>query len=359
MSKNFCIWIVPPNDGRVRKLRLTVGRVVACAGLFFILGASAMLVAGDYVRIQFQKARMYFTLHQLASEREALLDSKEHLESHVKNLEGENSRVLSYEQQIKQRLQELSALIQGSVVGPGFPAADNTAGAAAMDGKSARSSGGESVKDGIGGAEVSCLSPLGCGLPPHLGESASGTADTLRADESGLPASARAMLRNMSFSPLNDRALIAELDRYIDALRNLPLGSPGNGHVNSGFGLRVSPFTSQLSMHEGLDFALSDGSEVVATADGVVSSVEHTPTYGLVIDIQHSDRVVTRFAHLSRAFVKEGDRVCRGEALGLVGSSGRATGPHLHYEVRVDGQPKDPAQFVQLAARLEQIVHEF
>jgi murein DD-endopeptidase MepM/ murein hydrolase activator NlpD len=108
-------------------------------------------------------------------------------------------------------------------------------------------------------------------------------------------------------------------------------------------------------MHEGVDLALPQGSQITSTGDGKVVAVERNATYGLVVDIAHSDRVITRYAHLSKAFVTEGEKVCRGEVIGLVGTSGRSTGPHLHYEILVDGKARNPVPFVQLALDIKNL----
>jgi murein DD-endopeptidase MepM/ murein hydrolase activator NlpD len=116
--------------------------------------------------------------------------------------------------------------------------------------------------------------------------------------------------------------------------------------------LRRSPFTRAMSLHEGIDFGVDAGSQVASTGDGVVADVRFNSTYGLMVDIEHSDRVVTRYAHLAKALVKVGQNISRGDVLGIVGSSGRSTGPHLHYEVRVDDKAQNPMRYIELAKRL-------
>jgi murein DD-endopeptidase MepM/ murein hydrolase activator NlpD len=94
----------------------------------------------------------------------------------------------------------------------------------------------------------------------------------------------------------------------------------------------------------------------MVTADGIVKDVRYHATYGLVVDIEHTPRVVTRYAHLRKSLVKRGAKVARGDAIGLVGSTGRSTGPHLHYEVRIDGEPRNPEDLIALGQRLSQIM---
>jgi len=127
----------------------------------------------------------------------------------------------------------------------------------------------------------------------------------------------------------------------------LPSLMPVNARFNvSGFGQRVDPFTGQWAMHEGIDFLADTGSAIVAAAAGVVVFAGFHPQYGYVVDIDHGNDLVTRYAHTSKIFVKEGDVVQRGLKIAEVGSTGRSTGPHLHFEVRFKGVPQNPARFL-------------
>lgn len=123
----------------------------------------------------------------------------------------------------------------------------------------------------------------------------------------------------------------------------MPVSAPFNA---SGFGMRIDPFTGMQAMHEGIDFLADMGSPVVAAAGGVVIFAGFHPQYGNVVDIDHGNDLLTRYAHLSKLLVKEGDIVQRGHRIGLSGSTGRSTGPHLHFEVRYKGVAQNPARFV-------------
>ena len=127
----------------------------------------------------------------------------------------------------------------------------------------------------------------------------------------------------------------------------LPSMMPVNARFNvSGFGQRVDPFTGQWAMHEGIDFLADMGSPIMAAAAGVVVFAGFHPQYGYAVDIDHGNDLVTRYAHTSKIFVKEGDVVQRGQKIAEVGSTGRSTGPHLHFEVRFKGVPQNPARFL-------------
>ena len=134
------------------------------------------------------------------------------------------------------------------------------------------------------------------------------------------------------------------------------MGTPVEGELTSKFGRRASPFSGRSSFHEGLDISLDNGSKVQVTGDGVVSKVEYDSTYGWLIDVTHTHDITTRYAHLSKVLVKEGRRVRRGDLIAYSGSTGRSTGPHLHYEVRLRGMPKNPMPFLALVDKLHKFL---
>ncbi len=120
-----------------------------------------------------------------------------------------------------------------------------------------------------------------------------------------------------------------------------------DGWYSSNFGYRIDPFTGQNSMHEGIDFPAEIGTPIVAAASGKVVFAEWHPAYGKMLEIDHGNGLVSRYAHTSSLIVKEGDLVVRGQRVATVGSTGRSTGPHLHFEVRLNGVPQNPARFLQ------------
>ena len=120
-----------------------------------------------------------------------------------------------------------------------------------------------------------------------------------------------------------------------------------DGWFSSNFGWRIDPFTGQRAFHEGIDFPAESGTYIVAAATGKVVTAEFHPQYGKIIEIDHGNGLVSRYAHASTFLVKEGDLVIRGQRIATVGSTGRSTGPHLHFEVRLNGVPQNPARFLQ------------
>jgi murein DD-endopeptidase MepM/ murein hydrolase activator NlpD len=140
-------------------------------------------------------------------------------------------------------------------------------------------------------------------------------------------------------SELIERAVRAKL---------LPGSTPlADGAPGSRFGWRVDPFTGRGTMHEGMDFTAPTGTPILAAGAGVVVFAGYHPAYGNQVDVEHGNGLVTRYAHASRLAVKEGDIVRQGQWIADVGSTGRSTGPHLHFEVRVHDEARDPYRFLQ------------
>ncbi len=128
----------------------------------------------------------------------------------------------------------------------------------------------------------------------------------------------------------------------------LPNINPINAAYNSSsFGWRLDPFNGHKAFHEGLDFTADSGTAIYAAAGGIVASAEQTPDYGKIIKIDHGSGLETRYAHASKLFVKAGERVQKGQKIAEVGSTGRSTGPHLHYEIRLAGNPLDPRKYLK------------
>lgn len=129
-------------------------------------------------------------------------------------------------------------------------------------------------------------------------------------------------------------------------LNATPNIKPAKGWVTSRFGRRINPVTGQVAMHAGLDIAAAPGSPVYAPADGVVTFASYDESYGKLVSIDHGYGVTTRFAHNSQVYVHIGQRVSKYDVIAAVGSTGRSTGPHCHYEVRINGTPVDPGNFI-------------
>ena len=140
--------------------------------------------------------------------------------------------------------------------------------------------------------------------------------------------------------------LHALLDDQRSILNSTPSIWPTRGFVSSTFGYRVSPFTSVKKMHEGMDVAAPKGTDVVAPADGVVTFSGVKGAYGNIVVVDHGYGLVTRYGHLSKLLCEPGQHIKRGTTIAKVGNTGRSTGDHLHYEVRIDGVPVNPTRYI-------------
>jgi murein DD-endopeptidase MepM/ murein hydrolase activator NlpD len=163
-----------------------------------------------------------------------------------------------------------------------------------------------------------------------------------------------------SGAPAFDRALarvardVATAERLKALMPFMPLRMPlsGDASVSSPFGYRRDPFLGLPALHPGVDLVQAYGDEIRATGAGRVVHAGPMGGYGIMVEIDHGNGLATRYAHMSEVLVEEGQEVAKGAVLGRIGSSGRSTGPHLHYEVRVDGEPVDPERFLRAGAEL-------
>ena len=157
-------------------------------------------------------------------------------------------------------------------------------------------------------------------------------------------------LDKLNFELTQEEKNIRELYKYYKD-KNIKLSStpsiwPADGWITSPFGYRRDPFTGKRRFHEGLDISNRKGSPVVAPADGIVVFIGRKGGYGNMIAISHGFGITTRYGHLSKILVKLGEQVQRGDIIGEIGNSGRSTGPHLHYEVRINNKPVNPINFI-------------
>jgi len=145
-----------------------------------------------------------------------------------------------------------------------------------------------------------------------------------------------------------------QVDALARTLVAVPVRKPIPGEVDmtSGFGVRVDPFLHGAAMHTGIDLRGDEGEPVRATAAGAVTHAGWNGGYGKMVEIDHGNGLATRYAHLSAVEVQVGDKVRIGQTVGRLGSTGRSTGPHLHYETRVDGEAVDPQKFLRAGLRL-------
>lgn len=145
---------------------------------------------------------------------------------------------------------------------------------------------------------------------------------------------------------VKQQELLRTIREKSDILAATPSIKPTEGWYSSGFGWRTSPFTGKREFHKGVDISAPRGTPILSPAKGRVVYVGKKGGYGLMITIDHGGGTTTRYAHLHGASVKKGDRIGRGDVIAQVGNTGRSTGPHLHYEVRVNGVPVNPRRYI-------------
>lgn len=146
--------------------------------------------------------------------------------------------------------------------------------------------------------------------------------------------------------------LILRTDQYLDTIQDVPLGAPVPGVLTSRFGWRNDPINGKRAYHRGVDIRGRKGSDVKATANGIVKIENYDRRNGRYILVDHGNGFITKYAHMKKSLVKRGDTVARGQVIGLVGSTGRSTGPHVHYEIHYDDKIVNPTRFVRIAKYL-------
>jgi murein DD-endopeptidase MepM/ murein hydrolase activator NlpD len=156
--------------------------------------------------------------------------------------------------------------------------------------------------------------------------------------------------RELNLASVSQEKIFESLYEGLKKQRNLlsstPSIRPTEGWLSSGFGYRISPFTGLREFHKGQDIAGRKGTKIIAPADGIVTFVGRNGLYGKMIKIDHGHGIITRYGHLQKFLKKRGEAVKRGEAIALMGNSGRSTGPHLHYEVFLNGLPVNPQKYI-------------
>lgn len=204
-----------------------------------------------------------------------------------------------------------------------------------------------------------------------LEERVSGLAGVNPGDIKASPGRGGALVSGRPLSVEELQTTLADLDRLTDQkvdlltvmesrlfdqkIRKLmlPTQQPvATGHLGSFFGWRIDPFTGRSALHTGLDFQAETGTPILSAAGGVVVTQEFHPTFGNMVEIDHGNDLITRYAHASRVYVKKGDLIKRGQKIAEVGTTGRSTGPHLHFEVLVQGVPQDPQKFLAAGQNL-------
>ncbi|MDP1568634.1 MAG: M23 family metallopeptidase [Vicinamibacterales bacterium] len=297
-SKRYTILLADRNTGVVR--RLTIGLRPAIAIVSVAMGLPMLIGLGAALKAHAEVAGLYATTSQLEFENANYRATTETLTGQIQGLQAAMDDLgarAALDPQLQVAMDKLPAIVKsramGGALSPGSPLAGST------------TPGVNSPEDTFG---------------------------LLRDLLSGLEARLR-LVRN-------------DVDRRNALAAATPSIWPVHGWLSSGVGTRADPFTGDRDYHPGLDISADRGSPVYATADGTVRHSSYQGAYGNLVIVDHGFGLETRYGHLSAFKVKAGDTVKRGDLVGLVGSTGRATGPHLHYEVRVNDRILNPLQML-------------
>jgi murein DD-endopeptidase MepM/ murein hydrolase activator NlpD len=309
-SKNFTLMIVPEAHAQVRRVQVPRRALYAGGIVVFALLGSLMLLLVHYAYIVGQ----VFEASQLRDQNAVLKQRIAELQTKVDDVDQRLVQLKGFDEKLR-AMTDLRDDERGLAMGP-LPA---------------NPQGGADVPTDIDPFAV----PL-AGDDPAVDQLREALLDSRLV---GLAHEANRELQ--SLSELVDYFSVREV-----MLKSTPSIAPARGLLTSGFGLREDPFTGGHSMHSGLDIATREGAEVIAPASGVVIFAGEKAAYGNCIVVDHGRDINTLYGHLSAILVKPGDKVERGQHIGKVGSTGRSTGPHLHYEVRLNGVPVNPRRFV-------------
>jgi len=169
-------------------------------------------------------------------------------------------------------------------------------------------------------------------------------------DDQGLIQQMRTDIERLQSEAISQEVSLSELEKKLQASKEILIHTPSVwptlGWVTSGFGFRTNPFTGLTQMHEGVDISNRVGTLILAPAEGIISDIGNDLVHGRIVVISHGFGMTSRYSHLSKVLVKTGQKVKRGDKVAEVGMTGKTTGPHLHYEVRLNGIPVNPMRYI-------------
>lgn len=293
----FTVFIVPQDPSHIRKFRLPLNLLKTIVIILGISFAGFSFILFDYTRVKLKTNE----LNRLREENAEQKIELQALASKMTDVEFQMAKLKQFDKKLR--------IITNMEV-----------------------PGGSNQILGIGG-------PSPDEDMTALGAARNGLVKQMHSDLDQLKAETRT--QEKSFTELHEY-----LFKQTSLFASTPAIWPARGWVTSTFGYRISPFTGLRQMHEGLDIANAVGTPVFAPADGIVSKVDRDNGVGKTISINHGYGIVTKYGHLSDMYVHVGKRVKRGEKIAAVGNTGRSTGPHLHYEVLVDGIHVNPEKYI-------------
>ncbi len=336
-GKKFCIYLWPESSGmpkKVWKFRFSVSLFLFILGIGTVVFIACGIIITDYTRLQLSDAYNSFVLSKSDYERYSLEKNRNQIAKKLKSLENVLLQEKNYQASLDKKFDTLQKIIKkasnmGLISGI---KKDPDKSASVLQNKQLL---------GVGGPEFEC---------------SDSAREALRMLGSDCAYDEKKDLSTVSYNAESIQVL-EQFDDLLSQLEILPFLLPVYGRISSYYGVRKSPFSGSPRMHHGLDFALPYGSEVFSTAGGRIVSVKRHSIYGLMVDVEHTGGIRTRYAHLSKSLVNVGQTVESGQIIAKVGSSGRSTGPHLHYEVHINGKSINPKKLIQLGRDLGRLVN--
>lgn len=306
MKKKLSFIVLGGSGSKIRQIHLTTTRVVVL-GLTFVVAVTALIYgAVDYVTMRSEMADKKVIERRLAVQNDEVRHQRRQIEKFAKDINALKERIMmldKFEKKIR---------LLANIEHPGK-----------TDGLF-----------GVGGSAPEDLNP-----EVEVDRAPSRLVRDMHRQVKQLSEASHGQEITLT-------TLLGHLEEQKNVLAHTPAIRPVKGWITSSFDYRISPFTGRKEFHKGIDIANRKGTEIVATADGVVSFVGEKGSLGNVLIIDHGYGIVTRFAHIEKGLKKRGERVHRGDVIALMGNTGRSTGPHLHYEVRLNGLPVDPMKYI-------------
>jgi murein DD-endopeptidase MepM/ murein hydrolase activator NlpD len=306
MAKHYTVLFIDDKGNPVRET-LVSKRLIRVVSIFILMCLSVIGVGGYH----------YMQLHQAVADRDILLSK---LDEQASQVESQRMQIQTFAQDInnlKSSLMSLNDFEQKIRI------------MANLEHK----------------PEQSSLFAIGGSLPEDLDPDIS-----LKQDHDRLMRQMHEQMQQVEQATSVQENSFSTLLKSLESKRNLlaatPSLRPTVGWISSNFGYRVSPFTGRREFHRGLDIATRKGTPIIAPADGVITYAAKKWLIGNMITIDHGHGMLTRYGHIYKIIKKKGERVKRGEVIALVGNTGRSTGPHLHYEVRLNGVPVNPVKYI-------------
>ena len=306
MSKSITFIVASNTGSSVRRITITISRLITCLCLLSIGGVAASLLLVDYFQLKKTEIETNNFLHTISDQEAVIYNQRRQIQLYANEINLLKSKLVdlnNFEQKIRVIANIESTIDQNSIFGVGGSAPED------LD-----------INISLEHKHNSLLREM---------------------HEQITQFKAISVKQKSGFE-----SLLQYLDKQKALLASTPAVTPSRGWVTSRFGYRKSPFTGLKEFHKGLDIAAKTGTPVIATADGVVAFSGVKGLLGKMITIDHGHGMVTRYAHLNKCSKKRGEVVKRGDVIGQIGNSGRSTGPHLHYDVKLNGISVNPEKYI-------------